>query len=444
MLFTGCGRQEPISSPTEKSSKSDIVESKQKVDEAKAKIDEVKTSVKKVKKPVPVVDALAPTSVIVRVNGKDITKGEFAAWERARTKIWAMTRGWKPDVTNAKTKKFQMRNRTRALGELVKHVLIAQYALTEGIEPAKEEIAAGERRFLRSVNKAKSAFSDVLVSLGEEEGELVRRVLRGDAVTMAILENSTSNDLRNVSAEEFTNRVEFVKQWNARADVTNQAVRARAAKAKAEILAGAFFADVAKKYADFAPEQGETWDTFYLDEFEGDNPLGQWLARSDTGDISDPLDLDDGISIVGIKMKYLSPISESNKPPVYAYDVVRCPFYAYETLEDFDGNRKAIVEDIIARRRQLAMRELHDRIVEKAKIEFPSGNNLFYPQDKAKKKGKKKAKSAGKSKSAGRSKSADKSNPVSKSNPVDKTGSVDKSDLGGGGGFGKKSLSENK
>ena len=109
--------------------------------------------------------------------------------------------------------------------------------------------------------------------------------------------------------------------------------------------------------------------------------MGQWLARSDTGDISDPIDLDDGISIVGIKAKYESDISESNKPPVYAYEVVRCPFFAYERQDDFEGDRKAIEEDILDNRRQLAMRELHDRLTKDAKIEFPCGNNLFYPRD---------------------------------------------------------------
>ena len=92
---------------------------------------------------------------------------------------------------------------------------------------------------------------------------------------MAVLVHSTSNDLYHVTAQEFTNRVEFVKKWNERTDATNAAVRARALQAKKEILAGAFFADVAKKYADFAPEEGETWETFHLDEFDGDDPLGQ-------------------------------------------------------------------------------------------------------------------------------------------------------------------------
>ena len=355
---------------------------------------------KKAKKPVAVIDTLAPTSVIVRVNGEEISQGEFATWERMRVRAWAVSKGWKPETVNAETRKFLLQNRARTLGELVKYTLIGQHARAKGIKPDAKEIAAQERKLLRLIKKPKASFADVAASLGEAEGKVFARMAREDALTMAVLVHSTSNDLYHETAQEFTNRVEFVKKWNERTDATNAAVRARALQAKKEILAGAFFADVAKKYADFAPEDGEAWETFHLDEFDGDDPLGQWLARSDTGDISDPLDLDDGISIVGLKLKYESDISESNKPPVYAYEVVRCPFYAYERQDDFEGDRKAIEEDIIENRRQLAMKELHASLTKDAKIEFPCGNNLFYPRDKKKPKKKKAAPVKGEGKAA--------------------------------------------
>lgn len=372
--FIGCGREDTTASQIKDTS-----------------LSETKRDRKKGKKPAAVVDTLAPTSVIVRVNGEDITKGEFTTWENTRVKAWALAKGWKPDTVNAETRKFQLQNRARTLGEMVKYTLIGQHARAEGIEPTEKEVAAQERKMLRLLKKPKASFAEVAASFGAAEGEMLAQMVRADALTMAVLVHSTSNDLYHVTAQEFTNRVEFVKRWNERTEATNAFVRARAMQAKKEILAGAYFADVAKKYADFAPEDGEAWETFYLDEFEGDDPLGQWLARSDTGDISDPIDLDDGISIVGIKAKYESDVTESNKPPVYAYEVVRCPFFAYEKQDDYAGDQKAIEEDIIESRRQLAMMELHDRLTKNAKIEFPSGHNLFYPRDKKKPKKKKKA-----------------------------------------------------
>ncbi len=371
--WTGCSRKDAEKSQGEKPS-----------------VAEKKTPGKK--KPAAVVDTLAPTSVIVCVNGENITQGEFVAWERMRMKVWAVSKGWKPDTVNAETRKYRLQNRMYNLGEMVKYALIGQHARAEGIEPDAKSIADQEQKFLRLLKKTKENFREVAASLGAAEGEAFVRLSRAEAITRAVLVHSCSNDLFHVTAQEFTNRVEFVRRWNENADKSNAVTRARALQAKKEILAGALFVDVAKKYADFAPEDGEAWETFHLDEFDGDDPLGQWLARSDTGDISDPLELDDGISIVGLKAKYESDISESNKPPVYAYDVVRCPFYVYEKLDDLEGDRKAIEADIIEKRQQWAMRQLRERLTKDAKIEFPCGNNLFYPRDRPKKKKKKESK----------------------------------------------------
>ena len=74
---------------------------------------------------------------------------------------------------------------------------------------------------------------------------------------------------------------------------------------------------------------------------------------------------------------------------MYAYDVVRCAFHSYEKQKDFGGDRKAIEEDMIELRRQVAMRELRERLIAQAEIVPPSWENLFYPPEK--KKAKKKA-----------------------------------------------------
>ena len=379
VLFEGCSRKEEKSEKAKGSTTT-----------------EQKATSKKRKKHAPkaVIDTLPATSVVVRINGEDITKRDFASLERVYVKMFAMANKWNPNTVNDETKKFKLNNRAQVLDDLMTFTLFNQYARAEGIEADAAGIAAKEREFLKKVNKPKAKFADVAASFGSTDGEMLNKVMvRGAALTMVALVRSTTNDLYHVTDQEFTNRLMHVEKVNRDADASNAVVRARALQAKKEIQAGAFFADVAKKYADFSPEQGNEWDTVELSEFDGDNPLGQWLARSDTGDISDPLVLDDGVSIVGIKAKYESDLSESNKPPVYVYDIVRCAFHDYDKLDDFDGDRKSIEEDMIRLRQQVAMQTLVAQLKEKAKFEFPSGHNLFYPPEKkkTKKAGKKKA-----------------------------------------------------
>jgi len=351
---------------------------------------EQKAASKKKNKHAPkaVIDTLPATSVVVRVNGEDVTKRDFATLERVYVKMFEMAnanRKWSPATAKAEKKKFKDNNRVKVLDDLMTLTLISQYARSEGIEADAAGIAAKELEFLKAVHKPKAKFADVAVSFGPVDGEMLKRVMiEGAAVTMVTLVRSTTNNLYHVTDQEFTNRLMYVEKVNRDADASNAVVHARAMQVKKEILAGAIFADVAKKYADFSPEQGNEWETVELSDYDGDNPLGQWLARSDTGDISDPLVLDDGVSIVGIKAKYESELSESNKPPVYVYDIVRCAFHDYAKQDDFDGDRKSIEEDMIQLRRQAAMQALMAKLKEKAKFEFPSGRNLFYPRDKAK------------------------------------------------------------
>ncbi len=434
-VFAGCGEKDTKPEQGKKAAggeqSSDAVSQSAKHtknEPTKNKSTKKKSAKKKSAKLKPVIDMLPATSVVVRVNGEGITKGDFVVWEQAYAKMFAMSRGWKPGTVNDETKKFHKQNRIGVLQNLVKHTLVAQYAREMGIVATEKGVAAQERYFLRQMKKPKAKYADVIALFGEKEGEVVKSIVNGDALTKAVLVTTTSNDIYRVTALEFTNRVEFVKRVNMEADASNAVVRARAIQAKKEALAGTNFVDVAKKYADFAPEQGMEWETYHLDEFDGDNPLGQWLARSETGAISDPLDLDDGISVVKLASKYVSDVSESNKPPVYAYDVVRCAFHSYEKQEDFDGDRKAIEEDMIELRRQVAMRELRERLITQAKFEFPHGENLFYPPEK--KRAPRAPKQSGVSKEAAEKKSKPKkqADPEKKVESEKKPGPEEKAD----------------
>ena len=124
-----------------------------------------------------------------------------------------------------------------------------------------------------------------------------------------------------------------------------------------------------------------------LDELDSEDPLLHWLVRAEVGDISDPIEMDDGISIVGLKMKHEMENPEPGEPNIWDYELVRCAFYAYEKLDEIEDHDE-LVEDMLSARRRFAMEELRKKLVEKAVIEFPSGQNLFYAVTKPKKPGK--------------------------------------------------------
>ena len=342
-------------------------------------------------------DTLSVTSVVVRVDGEEITKADVLAWWNARVKMFSAGRGLSLDSKEAK--RFRGAVRDRSFAELVRNAMIRSYALKHGIKPRPDRIKAAEKRIMTELRKPKSSFQSFSKSMGPAEGTMFVNMIHADALSEAVVETLTTNDIYHVTEEEFTNRVEFIRVTNERTDATNKIIRARAAKARQEILDGAYFSDVANKYADFNPEQGEKWRQVQLDEFDGDHPLCVWLARSEVGAISEPMDLEDGISIIGLKMKYPGEVAPDGNMTPETYELVRCAFHAFDRIEDYGGDRESIVSEMLEERRNETMLVLRGILEKECKIEFPSGNDLFKPLKKKKAKaGKPEKKAKGKTK----------------------------------------------
>lgn len=337
----------------------------------------------------PLIDRLDATGVLIRVGCRAITKGDLVSYENLRCKAWAAAKGIKWSLENEEAKRFYANMRMRNIGDLVRNAMIEQYAEEKGIQADAAKIEKAKKKFLSGIRKPRGDFDKIVATLGENEAVMAKKGIEMEALTLTVLSKFSSNDLERVSAQDISNRIEFVQRWNDLADKKNAAQRQKALQAKAEILKTNNFALVAKKYADFCPEQGSEWETYNLDDLEPDDPLLKWLLTAEVGDISDPLDLEDGFSIVGLKHKSVSAITEDPQKPIYDYVLVRCPFYAYEKQEVIE-DRKALVEDILEKRRNVAMLELRELLTKKYDIVFPNGRNFFYREHKRKKKGAKK------------------------------------------------------
>lgn len=341
-------------------------------------------------------DTLSATNVIARVDGEEITKADMLAWWNARVKMFSAGRGLSLDSKEAR--RFKDAVRDRSFAELVRNAMIRSYAQKHSIKPRPNRIKAAEKRIMSELRKPKSSFQSFAKSMGSD-GEMFVNMIHADALSEAVVETLATNDIYHVTEEEFTNRVEFIRVTNERTDATNKIVRAKAAKARQEILDGAYFSDVAKKYADFNPEQGEKWRQVQLDEFDGDHPLCVWLARSEVGAISEPMDLEDGISIVGLKMKYPGEVAPDGSTTLETYELVRCAFHAFDRIEDYGGDKESIVNEMLEERRNETMLVLRGMLEKDCKIEFPSGKDLFKPLKKKKAKtGKPEKKAKGKTK----------------------------------------------
>ena len=343
------------------------------------------------------VDHLAPTSVIMRINGAPITKADYAGWFRLRDRIFRATYRMSQKEKNDRTRSFARDNRDRMVGELMRRELMRQEAERLGIEVPEAEIRKLEKRFMSAIRHAGEPFENVTKIFDAADVEMLKKTIYMDARDGLCLEKAVTNDLKQVSEKELDDAIAFAKKWNEDADKKMAAQRERALKVRDEILNGGIFAAITSNRADLAKDEGGLWQTWTLEEaMEESEPLAKWLLTAQIGDISEPFDFEDGLAIVGLKGIEDDVEQEPGKPPAREYELVRCTFFAYDRLEEYDS-RKELAREILKERRRLAMRDLGERLIGAAKIEFPLGERIFYRQQAnaaAGKKAKKKQKGA--------------------------------------------------
>ena len=341
----------------------------------------------------PLNPAIKPEAAIAVVNGTAITRADYDRWIALRTRVYCLANGIDPYKADKKVAKYNSTNANLAFIDIVRRELIRQECEKKGITASESDIKIMQKRFMKGIKKQNEPFDAYCASLPQSEGDEIRRQVMADALGETYLTKWATNDIHHVSAQEVSNRLEYVENYQKSVDKMNEEAKKRAAEAKAEILAGASFYSVTTNRAEIFKDEGKEWDVFELDEFEPEDDMFKFLATAKTGDISDPLDLDDGIGIVGVLDRSPGEPPDDTTPAPDQYTLVRCMFNAYEPLdepEDFEGMRKFLLDQKVSDAREAMMKELFAS----AQIQMPFGRRLFAQAKKggAKNVGKKKPK----------------------------------------------------
>jgi len=322
------------------------------------------------------IESMKPSDVIFEVNGQKICKSDFSKAQRFYETVFRIVRGVRPGKEQEAAEDYAWRNEQRVLPMLMQRAVFGQTAKERGVSVTPDEVELCAKPYLAKWNMDDVTLSGLKKKLGEEEGTRVIEYFTAEALNDKVVRALARDGWYHVSDEEVTNELARVRTFNETANRMNARARETLLKAKKEILDGGIFSQVTKKYGEYCPEQGKEWITVQLEELnaEGEKGLREWLKNAEMGDISDPIDFDDGVSIVGVVRKGEGEAPEGVVGPTL-YTLVRCTMLARNNMEvpTADEVRKAVLEF----KRGEARREVFTNLYHAATIEFPNGTNFF-------------------------------------------------------------------
>ena len=316
---------------------------------------------------------MEPEDVLYFVNGEKITKADFDERFALESALFRLRREG-PQVPQKAIKKYIAGMKQNIPSHLVQRKLFLQAAKKAGVQADEKEVAKLDADFAKSLPRRPKE-GEIEKKLGEEVFSAYRKSLEEDAIIAAYRAKYWTNSFLHVSEEAISNKWAEVLRVNAKADKENAKMRAKALEFRQKILDGGDFGELTKKYAKVHPEYGTNWTTAVLAEFSPEEDIHKWLVNAKTGDISEPLEMDDGLAIVKLVSRQKANLPKGLKPED-EFTMVRCTFYIFNKYEE-DTSPELIRKVFLDEQLKKAHGELGVKLWNEAVIELPNGEDFF-------------------------------------------------------------------
>lgn len=312
---------------------------------------------------------LYPATVIVRVNGVDITKGMI---DRQAELMTVLLKNKSKTITPVKLRKFKKENYRRFSNELFMRTMIDSCLASSNIVVSEEMKTSVEKAFALRYGASREQKLETIKEIVAKAGYLkeLETQLAFEAKYRTFLTTVCSNRYY-VTDEQVAKVKKDVQEYNARSNATNEFNFAEAKKMSAKAKeAGVDFAKLADQYSQ-DPEKkpggylGESDESDYADEPH----VWRAVSRLKAGGVTEALELENGYGV--FKVISIKSAEESTTGAV-AYELARI-FYrkAYVFPAQTDAEFRADVEGEL---REKLNKDLIRAFRKQSKVERPNGN----------------------------------------------------------------------
>lgn len=319
--------------------------------------------------PPPTFQGLDRRAVIVRIDGKDVTKGDvlreakvFVTLNMNKKRRTKMQRN-----ENAFFRRWCVEGADLAVNRAVVGRYAREHGLANSTNLLNQVTRQIERRYGVKSKKLKRwhSFNDLKFMLGKN-ASLLDAEVSARATYQTVTNHIVSANPIIITPEMIAKRISSIERYNQRMAGTNALVYARATNVWRRIVAKELtFEQAATNYSeDVYIADGCEWGTFGSDQLADDPAVLKMLPTLKVGDITPPVESDGGLAIVR-----LDEILEKK----YTFSRVFFRLPVFFDLETSDQARCRLREDAT---QALIKREL-DATKAMMRIEYPNGTNLF-------------------------------------------------------------------
>ena len=311
---------------------------------------------------------MSDDSALVEVNGEKITKADLVTYSLLLENLHRLR--MKKPLTDSYNQKEVVESFYPILMQMIQNKLIEQYARKVDAVPDAKDVVNAEQDFVKSLGvTGNTSFDQVCSGFFASDRKLFEKIPFNQVRDIIARQTVVSNSLTSVSDEELNARKRFVEEFDANADKLNAESRAKLLRVRAKMLSSKkSFADITNSKAEISPEHGSSWIEGPLSDFEHEENLIAWLKEAKVGEISQPIDLQDGLALVKLEN-----IKQGEDEKIYK--VVKCTVKAYENMTYQDQD--AMTKQLLKWKNEEAQKILLEKLIKEAVLEYTNGTNFF-------------------------------------------------------------------
>lgn len=312
---------------------------------------------------------LADDAVLIRYGTNEFTMGEAKKLAGLRVKMMQMSM---PKGQDVKPNDALLARILAAVPfGFPRDCAVREFAEANGIKAGKREIDLMRSRAMQSAKQGFLSWPSFARKLTETERKTLNERIQIEALTESVRQWHAKNKPAKVTNEELAQFRSRQRSYNKMAAATNDFTFAQATNIWRDIQGGRLaFEDAVQRYsnAESDSETGE-WGDFAWEYFKDEPVLRSAIEKLDPGQISPPVEGDNGLMIIRLDDKR----TEGNGETVYTLS--RVFFHLPEFYPELDD--ATFAKEIREARQNRLFNDFVTELSKKKSATYPNGEQIF-------------------------------------------------------------------